>query len=131
MAVLNLPRTVRLAPAQTPIRWTDDPVTTETAIKAVHVNELRRVIDARRRQLGLPAFNWTDDPVIARYTVFKAVHFLELHAALQEAWTLAGRGQLPGWTYGSPPSTERVVMASDVNDLRACACMTTRTLGDH
>lgn len=129
MAVLNLPPTVRLAPAPMLVVWTDDPVTTETPIKAVHVNELRRVIDAQRRQVGLPAFSWTDDPVIARYTVIRAVHFLELHAALQEAWTQAGRGRLPAWTCGSPPSTERVVLASDVNDLRACACMSTRTLG--
>ena len=118
MAVLTLPSTVLLVPATAPTVWTDDLVTTETPIKAVHVNELRREIDARRRQLGLKAFCWTDDPVIARYTVIRAVHFLELRAALQEVWTRAGRGQLPDWTCGSAPSSERVIFASDVNDLR-------------
>lgn len=118
MVVLGLPPTVRLRPAAPPLVWTDDPVTTETPIKAVHVNELRRVIDVRRRQVGLPAFSWTDDPVIRGFTLIRAAHFLELHAALQEIWSLAGRGQLPAWSCGSPPSAERVVFTSDVNDLR-------------
>lgn len=118
MAVLSLPPTVRLRPATPAFTWTDAPVTNDTPIKAVHVNELRRAIDGRRRMVGLQAYNWTDDPVIRGYTLIRAVHILELHAALQEAWTLSGRGQLPAWTCGSPPSTERVVFASDVNDAR-------------
>ncbi|MFN0072428.1 MAG: hypothetical protein ACKVVP_13170, partial [Chloroflexota bacterium] len=72
----------------------------------------------RRRELGLPPFAWTDDPVIARFTLIRVVHFLELRQVIQELWRTAGRGLLPGWTAGSPPSPERVIFAADVNDLR-------------
>jgi hypothetical protein len=119
MLTLTLPPTVRLvAPVRRTV-WTDHPVTTETPIKAVHVNELRRVVDARRRTVGLAPFAWTDDPVIAGYSVIRAVHFLELREAIQGVWTAACLGPLPEWTCGSPPSPERVIYASDVNDLRA------------
>ena len=118
MLVLDLPATVQLVAPARPIVWTDDPVTTETPIKAVHVNELRQQIDVQRRRHGLPKFLWTDDPVIARYTLIRAVHFLELRQAIQEIWTVSGLGALPPWICGSPPSTERVVFASDVTDLR-------------
>lgn len=115
---LPLPPTVRLVAPVVSITWTDDPVTTETPIKAVHVNELRQAIDARRRQHCLPPLPWTDDPVIARYTVIRAIHLLELRQAIQECWHAAGLGPLPDWTCGSPPSPERVVFASDIKDLR-------------
>ena len=118
MLTLTLPPTVRLVAPARPIIWTDDPVTTETPIKAVHVNELRQVIDSRRRQNGLSPFPWTDDPVIARYILIRAIHFLELRQAIQDLWHAAGLGSLPEWSCGSPPSTDRVVFASDVNDLR-------------
>lgn len=119
MLTLTLPPTVRLvAPVRRTV-WTDDPVTTETHIKAVHVNELRRVIDLRRRTVGLAPFAWTDDPVMAGYSVIRAVHFLELRQAIQDVWTAARLGPLPAWTCGSPPSPERVIYASDVNNLRA------------
>ena len=118
MPTLTLPPTVRLVAPVRPIVWTDDPVTTETPIKAVHVNELRQAIDARRRQHNLPPFLWTDDPVIARYTVIRAIHLLELRQAIQDLWQAAGLGPIPDWTCGSPPSPERVVFASDLMDLR-------------
>jgi hypothetical protein len=125
-----LPRTVRLSlpmadepaspiPATRPLVWTDDPVTTATTIKAVHVNELRRAVDGRRTEAGLPAYAWTDDPVIRGITIIRAIHFLELRAAIQQVWTAAGLGRLPSWTAGSPPAAGRVVHASDLNDLRA------------
>lgn len=115
---LPLPPTVRLVAPVRPIVWTDDPVTTETPIRAIHVNEFRQAIDAQRRQHSLTPFQWTDDPVIAHYTLIRAIHLLELHQAIQDLWSASGRGPLPAWTCGSPPSPERVVFASDVNDLR-------------
>jgi hypothetical protein len=114
----TLPSTMRLATATPTIVWTDDPVTTETPIKAVHVNELRHVIDVERRHHGLPPFAWTDDPVIAQYTVIRAVHFLELRRAIQDRWDVAGLGPIPEWAAGSPPAPQRVISARDVDDLR-------------
>jgi hypothetical protein len=114
---IALPPTVRLA-SRPVLRWTDDPVTTETPIKAVHVNELRRAIDTLRSQADLASFTWTDDPIMAGGTVIRAIHFLELRQAIQDLWEFARLGTLPAWTAGSPPSPERVVFTSDVNDLR-------------
>jgi len=100
--------------------WTDDPVTSETPIKAVQVNELRHAVDLRRQKAGLEPFRWTDDPIIARYTVIRAIHFLELRNSIQELWHSDGEGDLPDWTVGSPPSADgrRPILASDMNDLR-------------
>lgn len=116
--LVALPPSVRLAPQSRPIVWTDDPVTTDTPIKAVHVNELRRAVDRQRRLIGLPMAAWTDDPVIAGYTLIRAIHMLELQAAIQEIGSVCGLGQLPPWTAGSPPASGHVIHASDLNDLR-------------
>lgn len=130
-APIALPPTVRLSPSRRTIRWTDDPITTETPIKAVHVNELRRAIDALRSQAGMPSFAWTDDPIMAGATVIRAIHFLELRQAIQNLWNVARLGTLPDWTDGSPPAAHRVIFASDVNDLRSwvnhCAPHTSAT----
>lgn len=128
MGVVTLPATVRLRPTgliPTTNRphWTDHPVTTETPIKAVHINELRQEIDRLRQRVGLSAPTWTDDPVIAGRTTIKAAHFLELRAALRDIWDQIGRGCLPLWMAGSPPSPGRLIFASDMNDLRQHATL--------
>ncbi len=124
---LTLPPTVRLVAPVRPLVWTDDPVTTETPIKAVHVNELRRAIDGQRRQHSLPPFAWTDDPVIARYTAIRAIHFLELRQAVQDLWNAVDLRPLPDWTCGSPPSPERVIFASDITDIRGWIASSMKT----
>lgn len=118
---LALPPTVRLIPTRAPIRWTDDPVTSDVPIRAVHVNELRQEVARLRREAGLAPFAWTDHPAIPWETPIRAAHFLELRAALEQARRIRGLAALPAWSAGSPPSSERVVFASDVNDLRSWA----------
>src|SRR5882724_2025693 len=108
-AAITLPPTVRLVAPARRHAWTDDPVTTETPIKAVHVNELRRAIDALRSQAGLPLIAWTDNPVMAGATVIRAIHFLELRQAIQDLWRSLGLGSPPNWTAGKPPSPDRVI----------------------
>lgn len=98
--------------------WADHPVTTETLIRAAHITQLRCVIDAHRRNMSLPSIAWTDDPVEPGVTRIRACHFLEIRRAIREVWQTGGLGQLPSWSGGSAPSAERVILASDVNDLR-------------
>ena len=118
--LLASPRLViRHAPAPATVtHWTDHPVATESPIRAVHVNELRRAIDIHRRRLGIPAYPWTDDPAIRWVTYVRACHFLEIREATQELWNARRMGLLPDWTAGSPPSSERAILALDMNDLR-------------
>lgn len=37
------------------IVWTDDPLTTETPTKTVHVNVLHHIVDLQQREVGLLA----------------------------------------------------------------------------
>jgi hypothetical protein len=93
--------------------WTDDPVTTSTHIRARHINELRRTVDARRSQAGYSTFTWSDGATVGVNSHIRAVHFTEIKAAIEQY-----TGPLGNWTAGSPPSTSRQVKASDMNDLR-------------
>jgi hypothetical protein len=70
--------------------FTDDPLTPNTFVKAVHVTELRVRIDALRAAHGLPAYGWTDPTITPQSTVVRAVHILDMRAALAAAYTAAG-----------------------------------------
>ena len=63
------------------IQWTDNPATTSTHVRTVHINELRGIVNMYRTQCNLPAYSWTDDPV-ATTTRIRAVHFTELRSAI-------------------------------------------------
>ena len=53
--------------------------------------ELRGRIDALRSVEGLPAFEWTDAPLIPGVTSIKCVHLTDLREALAAAYVAAGR----------------------------------------
>lgn len=94
--------------------FTDDPaVAGATAVKAVHLTELRERIDALRIAHGLERFAHTD-PITAGARV-KAAHLTELRTALDEVYDAADRGR-PGDTgearEGAP------LRAAHVNELR-------------
>lgn len=63
--------------------WTNDPATSSTHIRAVHINELRTAADQARAALGLGGYSWTDNPV-GTSTHIRAVHFTELHDVIQD-----------------------------------------------
>lgn len=98
--------------------WTDDPATTSTHIRVLHITELRRTVEFFRAKAGLPTVTWTDDPVTSG-THIRAVHFTELRSAIQDLWTYHGQGSLPNWSVGSAPSPSRQISARDMNDLRS------------
>ena len=73
-------------------RFSDDPLTaTTSAIRVVHVTELRTRIDVLRERFGLAPFAWTNPSLTPRTTVAAAVHVTELRTALQQAYTAAGQ----------------------------------------
>ena len=71
--------------------FTDEPLTPGTAIKAVHVMELRMGIGELRRDLGLPAYGWVDGVIQPGVTAVKAVHLVDLRDALNEVYDAEGR----------------------------------------
>lgn len=97
--------------------WSDDPATSSTHIRVVHLGELRRAVAFYRQQAGLPAMSWTDDPLTSSVHI-RALHFTEMRSAIQDLWTYHGLGSLPNWSVGSAPSASRQVSARDINDLR-------------
>ena len=81
--------TARLTPYSP---FTDDVLTSGTsAVRAVHIVELRTRIDAQRARYGLAAYGWTDSTLTAGSSTVRAVHIAELRAALNEVYGAAGR----------------------------------------
>jgi len=79
--------------------FTDDPlVVGVSVIRAVHLQELRRRIDALRVRAGLTAFAYTDPSLTPAVTVIRAQHVEELRAAVRQAYTALGR-TLPTFTH--------------------------------
>src|SRR5437870_4667759 len=65
--------------------FTDATLTAQaTAIKAVHITDLRSAIDTLRTRNGLSAFAYTDATLTPGSTVVKGIHLTELETALRE-----------------------------------------------
>ncbi|MFL6244754.1 MAG: IPT/TIG domain-containing protein, partial [Thermoanaerobaculia bacterium] len=73
----------------TTIMFTDDPLTSATVVKAVHLTELRNAVNAMRAASALGAATWTD-PNPAGVAI-KPIHVTELRARLREALLAIGR----------------------------------------
>jgi hypothetical protein len=72
----------------------DDPLQSNfTAVKAVHVTEMRSYIDSLRSRYSLPAFSWSDPGLSAGTTRIMATHITELRTALGAVYTAANRQQ--------------------------------------
>ncbi len=79
--------------------FTDDPlVAGTTAIKAVHVSELRSAIQTVRARYSLGSFSYTDPTLAAGTTPIKAVHITEMRTALDEAFAAASRTRTTTYT---------------------------------
>ncbi len=66
--------------------FTDDTIVAGTAIKAVHVTELRERVNDLRRWAGLPPYVWLDPNIRPGVTPVKAMHLTQLRRALNEAY---------------------------------------------
>ncbi|MGH2457545.1 MAG: hypothetical protein ACRDIY_01615 [Chloroflexota bacterium] len=99
--------------------WTDPTITSSTHVRAIHVNELRSVVNQNRNAAGLGTFAWTDNPASVNVHI-RATHFTELRTAIQDLWNHQGLGSLPNWSSGSAPAggSARHISARDTTDLR-------------
>jgi hypothetical protein len=88
-------------------------------MKALHINEIRTAVNTARSGAGLGGYPWTDNPVVTGSTLIKAVHFVELRAAIQDLWLSKRLGLVPLWSAIAPPAARTNILASDINDLRA------------
>ncbi|PYQ56461.1 MAG: hypothetical protein DMF58_20630 [Acidobacteria bacterium] len=102
--------------AATTILFSDDPVATAvTAIKAVHITEMRQAVNAIRAAAGIGAMTFTDSSLSG--VVVKAVHFQELRDGLTQARSSLA---LPALTFTDPTLTQgvTVVKAAHMQELR-------------
>ena len=98
--------------------FTDDPLVAQTtAVKAVHIVELRTAIASLRTRNGLPAFTWTDATLTPGTSPFKAVHILEVRTALNQVYQALGRS-LPTYTDPTIVAGQTVSKAAHVQELR-------------
>ncbi len=98
----------------TTVVFTNDPLTSGTTVKAVHLAELRTAVDAVRNLAGLPPGSYTDAAV--KGTTIKAVHLTELRSALDAARAALG---LSANTYTDATLSGVRVKAVHVQELRA------------
>ncbi len=73
----------------TTIMFTDDPLTPGTVVKAMHLLEIRRAVNAMRTAAGLAAATWTDSAPAG--LPIKPIHITELRNALNDALLQLGR----------------------------------------
>jgi hypothetical protein len=98
--------------------FTDDPLSAGlTAIKAVHITELRSRIDAARIARGLAAYSWTD-PTLIPGSILKAQHIIDLRNALSEAYGAAGLTQ-PTYTDSELTIGVTTVIVAHIAQVRA------------
>ena len=101
----------------TPQAFTDDPIVAgRTVVRAAHVVELRRRIDALLARSDRPGFPWTDRSLGPGVTP-KASHLLELRAALNQVYQAAGRN-LPSYTDAAVRVGVTGIKAVHFNELR-------------
>jgi len=105
-----------------PVRTFYPPSWTSATVKAPTVYdlmELRHTLEVHRQAAGLTPMTWTDAVIVAgRGVPVRAQHFVDLYTALQDLWTQAGLGTLPGFTRGPMVPGSRLMCAQDVYDVR-------------
>jgi len=89
-----------------------------TAVRAVHIVELRAAVNAARTRNGLAAATWTDPTLTATSTTIKAAHIAELRTALNQIYTKLGR-TLPSYTDPTLVARQTVCKAAHVQELRS------------
>ncbi len=106
-----------------PKGWVDDPLTTSHSPGVYDLMEIRAAVDVDRVAAGLnpDAVPWTNPAIVAGKDVtIRAVHFNEMRSRIQDLWTQASIGTVPGFTRGTiqvdPP---RLISLQDPTDLRA------------
>lgn len=89
-----------------------------TAVRVIHLAELRSNIDLLRIGYGLGAYPWTDPSIVAGQTPVKGIHLTEMRAALNAVYQAAGVTP-PGYTDPTLTAGATLIKAVHVNELRA------------
>jgi fibronectin type 3 domain-containing protein len=99
----------------TMVIFTDDPPVVGTAVKAVHLTQLRTAVDAVSTLAGLGASSYTDPSLVG--VPVKTIHITQLRSALDAARNALG---LPALSYTDPTlsSNTTAVKAAHIQDLR-------------
>ena len=87
--------------------WTDDPLTTATLIRAVHITELRDAINAKRAVCGKSAFSWTDPTLTPGVTPIRKIHIDEMRTAVSQLYV------------NNPPTFTDPVLIAGTTPIRA------------
>ncbi len=103
-----------LDPATT-IIFTDDPVTTSTKIKAVHITQLRTAVNAMLVAAGQPTVTFTDSSLTG--VKVKKVHIQELRTGLTLAHSTLGLSAI-SYTDTTITVASTKVKAAHINELR-------------
>jgi subtilisin family serine protease len=101
------------------LRFTDDPlILRTTAVKAVHITELRARIDALRGRFSLAPVSWTDPTIVAGTTIVKAQHLAEMRTAVTQVYQ-AANVTAPSFTDGAVSPRQLLIKAQHIAELRA------------
>jgi hypothetical protein len=99
--------------------FTDDPLVQRvTVVKAIHVEELRTRINARRAATGVAVFGFTDPSLSVGVTTVRAVHLTEMRTAISDVYTALGRA-VPNFTDPVITPQSTVIKAVHIAELRA------------
>ncbi len=95
--------------AYLPTSFTDNTlVVGSTTVKAQHIYELRRAVDAMRAVAGLGLAPWTDPTLVPASSVIKAVNITELRTNLENVLMLLGYS--PPGSYTDPGLSSGVII---------------------
>jgi len=98
--------------------FTDDPIISGvTAVKAIHITELRTRVDAARARSSLPPYPWTDPTLTQFVTLITAQHVVDLRSALNNVYSARGMA-LPTYTNVVLIPGTSIVKAVDITELR-------------
>lgn len=97
--------------------FTDDPLTPGvTTIKAVHITELRALINGLRARYSLGSYSYTNATITAGVSAVQARDFTEMRQALLGVYIAAARTPP---TYATTPATSGTILAAALVELRA------------
>jgi hypothetical protein len=88
-----------------------------TVVRAVHVTDLRLVIDSLRASNGLTAFSWTDPVLGPGITRVRAAHLTDLRTALEQVYEWVARPK-PSWFETTIPTRAITIKASHLAEIR-------------
>ncbi len=102
------------------VNFTDTPlVAGATAVRLLHLAELRTRIDAVRVIKGLAPYSWTDPLLVAGATPVKTVHLTDLRTAITQAYSAAKLPPPPAFTDSPPTAGVTPIRAAHINELRS------------